>query len=103
MTEAKLPINWKKIQDAVVESAIMGSHEIKRGIHEAKKQLSKFQLIQKRKELFSELGRSLYEASEDGLPEEIKQFVKTTELNEIINEIKEVDFSLAEINKEKNG
>lgn len=97
--EGKLPINWKKIQDALVDSAKMGSHEIKRGIHEAKNQLSKYQLIQKRKELFAELGRSLYEAEADGLPEEIAKFIKVTELHEIIDEIKQVDVSIAEINK----
>lgn len=103
MSENKLPINWKKIQDALIDSAKMGSHEIKRGFSEAKSQLSKFQLIQKRKELFSELGRSLYEAYTDGLPSEIKNFVQSTELHEIINEIQEVDSSIAEINKRKNG
>ncbi|MES2615103.1 MAG: hypothetical protein V4591_06795 [Bdellovibrionota bacterium] len=103
MAENKIPINWKKIQAALIDSAKMSSHEIKRGIYEAKNQLSKFQLIQKRKDLFAELGRSLYEANHDGLPPEILNFVKSTELHEIINEIKEVDYSIAEINKEKNG
>ncbi len=103
MTENKLPINWKKIQNALIDSAKMSSHEIKRGLNEAKNQLSKFQLIQKRKDLFAELGRSFYEADEDGLPDEIVKFVKSTELHEIINEIKKVDSSIAEINKRTNG
>ena len=103
MSDLKFPINWKKIQDAFVDSAKMSSHELKRGLVEAKSQLSKIQLIQKRKDLFAELGRSLYEASEDGLPEEISKFVKSTELFEIINEIKEVDGTISEINKRKNG
>lgn len=102
MADLKLPINWKKIQDAVVDSAKVSTQEIKRGLHEAKKQLSKFQLIQKRKDLFAELGRSLYEANEDGLPKEIIAFIQSTELHEIISEIKEVDQSLEEINKGKN-
>ncbi len=103
MIEMMRPQNWKKIQEALVDSAKMGSHELKRGLIEAKYQLSKYQLIQKRKDLFAELGRSLYESYEDGLPAEVSKFVRSTELFEIINELRELDHSISEINKRKNG
>ena len=101
--DKKIPINWEKLKDALVDSAKMSSHEVKRGLYEAKNQISKYQLIQKRKDLFAELGRSLYEAEEDGLPEDIVKFIKATELHEIISEIKKLDFTISEINKRKYG
>jgi hypothetical protein len=98
----KLPFDWLKIRDTIVDSAKMGSNELKRAINETKAKVNKYQLIQKRKELFAELGRFLYEADEDGLPEEIVKFIKSTELHEIIDEIKQLDLTISEINKEKN-
>ena len=55
------------------------------------------QLLQKRKELFAELGRNLYDAYEDGLPEEIERFLKETELYEIIQDIQETDKDLIKL------
>lgn len=91
MINSKFTFQWKKIQDAIQDAAKFSSREISRGVEEAKKQFGKVQLIQKRKELFAELGRNLYEAHQDGLSEEVTKFLKETELQEIIQEIKETD------------
>lgn len=88
--------NWEKLQSTVSDCAKVGSREIKRGLEEVKEKLSKYQLIQKRKDLFAELGRALYEAHVDGLPKEVTKFLKPTELQEIIDEIKKVDESILE-------
>ena len=101
--DKKKHLNWDKLKDALVDSAKISTKEIKRGILEAKSKFSKYQLIQSRKELFAELGRSLYEAEQDGLPEEISKFVQSTELHEIIEEIKQVDTHISTINKRCYG
>lgn len=89
--QEKFSSSWKKAVDVVSDAAKISSKEIKRGVKEAKKQLDKIQLIQRRKELFAELGRTLYEASEDGLPKPVERFLQSTELHEIVNDIKIID------------
>lgn len=98
MIETKISSRWKKTVNAVSDAAKIGSKEIKRGVKEAKNQLNKLQLLQRRKELFAELGRGLYEASEDGLPKAVAHFLQTTELHEIVSDIKKVDDRIANIN-----
>ncbi|WP_186647295.1 hypothetical protein [Fluviispira vulneris] len=93
----KFAISWKKVQESISDAATISSREIKRGMDEAKKQFGKVKLIQRRKELFAELGRNLYEAQQDGLPKEIDNFLKETELYEIILEIKETDEELLKL------
>ena len=83
--------DWKKIQETLYEAAKISSLEIKRGIGEAKRQIGKMQHLQKRKELCAELGRNLYDAYNDGLPEEVERFLKETELHEIIQDIQNTD------------
>jgi len=94
MNNNKFAFDWRKVQETFSDAAKIGSREIKRGVDEAKRQIGKMQSLQKRKELFAELGRNLYEAYEDGLPEEIEKFLKETELFEIIQEIEETDKEL---------
>ncbi|KAB8029793.1 hypothetical protein [Fluviispira multicolorata] len=96
-TQSKFSFNWKKVQESIADAATISTREIKRGVEEAKKQYGKVKLIQKRKELFAELGRNLYEAQQDGLPKEINSFLKETELYEIIQEIKETDEELLKL------
>jgi hypothetical protein len=97
MNQHKFLLDWKKVQETLSDAAKIGSREIKRGMNEAKRQIDKMQLIQKRKELFAELGRNLYDAFEDGLPEAAEKFLKETELYEIIQDIHETDKELVNL------
>jgi hypothetical protein len=97
MSKNNFSFDWKKIQETLSDAAKMSSREIKRGVDEAKRQIGKMQLLQKRKELFAELGRNLYDAYEDGLPEEIERLLKETELHEIIQDIQETDKDLLKL------
>jgi len=91
MEKEKIYSHWKKAVDAISDAAKMGSKEFQRTATAAKNRWSKTQLIQKRKELFCELGRCLYEATEDGVPKPVERFLQTTELHEIVMDIKTVD------------
>ena len=93
-------LDWKKIQETLSDAAKISSRELKRGVDEAKRQIGKVQIVQKRKELFAELGRNLYEAYIDGLPEEVENFLKQTELYEIIEDLKETDKELMKLRGE---
>ncbi|WGL60647.1 hypothetical protein QEJ31_03395 [Pigmentibacter sp. JX0631] len=93
-------LDWKKIQETLSDAAKISSRELKRGVDEAKHQIRKVQIVQKRKELFAELGRNLYEAYVDGLPEEVENFLKQTELYEIIEDLKETDKELLKLRGE---
>ncbi|MGY3805351.1 hypothetical protein ACWNT8_14900 [Pigmentibacter ruber] len=93
-------LDWKKIQETLSDAAKISSRELKRGVDEAKRQIGKVQIVQKRKELFAELGRNLYEAYVDGLPEEVENFLKQTELYEIIEDLKETDKELMKLRGE---
>ncbi|APJ04422.1 hypothetical protein [Silvanigrella aquatica] len=97
MSNINFSFDWKKIQETISDATKIGSREIKRGVDEAKKQIGKMQLLQKRKELFAELGRNLYDAYQDGLPEEIEKFLKETELQEIIQDIENTDKELIKL------
>jgi hypothetical protein len=102
MNHPNFSFDWKKIQETLTDAAKISSRELIRGLDEAKRQISKMQLLQKRKELFAELGRSFYDAYQDGLPEDIDRFLKETELYEIIQDIQDTDkdlMKLREINK----
>ncbi len=100
MSNNNFPLDWKKIQETLSDAAKISSREIKRGVDEAKRQIGKVQIVQKRKELFAELGRNLYEAYADGLPEEIEKFLKQTELYEIIQDLEETDKELRKLRGE---
>ncbi len=100
MSNNNFPLDWKKIQETLSDAAKISSREIKRGVDEAKRQIGKVQIVQKRKELFAELGRNLYEAYMDGLPEEIEKFLKQTELYEIIQDLEETDKELRKLRGE---
>ncbi len=97
MSNNNFSFDWKKIQETLSDAAKISSREIKRGVDEAKRQIGKMQILQKRKELFAELGRNLFDAYEDGLPIEIERFLKETELYEIIQDIQETDKDLIKI------
>ncbi|KAB8037712.1 hypothetical protein GCL60_11100 [Silvanigrella paludirubra] len=97
MSNHNFSFDWKKIQETLSDAAKISTREIKRGVDEAKKQIGKVQLVQKRKELFAELGRNLYEAYEDGLPEELEKLLKDTELYEIIQDIQNTDKELIKL------
>ena len=97
MSNNNFSFDWKKIQETLSDAAKISSREIKRGVDEAKRKIGKMQLLQKRKELFAELGRNLYDAYDDGLPEEIERFLKETELYEIIQDIQETDKELIKL------
>lgn len=84
----------KKIQDSLADAAKIGGQEIKRGVGEAKKQLTRMQFIQKRKDLYQELGRTLFEAYKDGLPEELQTYFSQTDFKEIFDEIDGLDAEL---------
>lgn len=89
---SKFSEELKRLQDTLSDAARIGKQEIVRGYGGAKKQLTRFQYIQKRKELFAELGRTLFEAYKDGLPEtSVKTFISETEFKEIIGEIESLD------------
>ncbi|MBX9839600.1 hypothetical protein [Silvanigrella sp.] len=97
MSNHNFSFDWKKIQETLSDAAKISTRELKRGVDEAKKQIGKVQLVQKRKELFAELGRNLYEAYEDGLPEELEKLLKDTELYEIIQDIQNTDKELIKL------
>ena len=84
----------RRIQESLTDAARIGSQEIKRGVGLAKRQLERVQQIQRRKDLFAQLGRALYEAHLDGLPPEIDTFVRNTEFIEMISEIQELEAQL---------
>lgn len=84
----------QKIKDSVSDAARIGSREVLRSVSLAKQQLEKIHLLQRRKELCAELGRSLYDAYKDGLPEHIAAFIKETEFVEIIQDIETLDNEL---------
>ena len=88
------PIDLKKVQDALLDAAKIGSREVQRGVNYAKVNIERLHLIQKRKDLFSELGRTLYEAHCDGLPTPVAEFLSETEFAELLQEIEEIDAAL---------
>jgi hypothetical protein len=92
-----IPDELKKLQESINDVARIGRQEVKRGVEVAKKQISKMQHLNRRKELFAELGRAFYEWHEDGLPEQVRTLIGETELKEIIGEIREVDEQLSEL------
>jgi hypothetical protein len=93
------PDELKKLQESINDVARIGRQEVKRGVEVAKRQISKMQQVNRRKELFAELGRAFYEWHEDGLPEPIRTLIAETELKEIIGEIREVDEQLTELDQ----
>jgi hypothetical protein len=93
-----IPEELKKLQESLTDVARIGQQEVIRGVEVAKRQLSKMQQLNKRKELCAELGRAFYEWHQDGLPDEVRRVINNTELIEIITEIREVDEELNRLN-----
>jgi hypothetical protein len=93
-----IPEELKKLQESLTDVARIGQQEVIRGVEVAKRQLSKMQQLNKRKELCAELGRAFYEWHQDGLPDSVKNVIDNTELIEIIGEIREVDEELSRLN-----
>lgn len=93
------PDEFKKIQESLNDVARIGRQEVKRGVEEAKRQISKMQHLNRRKELFAELGRAFYEWHEDGLPDAVRAVISETELMEIISEIRGVDEQLSQLDE----
>jgi len=93
------PDELKKKQESLNDVARIGRQEVLRGVDVAKRQISKMQHLNRRKELFAELGRTFYEWHEDGLPEQLRTLISETELKEIIGEIREVDEQLSELDQ----
>lgn len=87
--------DWKRIQETLADAARLSSREIQRGVDYAKKNLERVHLVQRRKDLFAELGRNLYEAHLDGLPSDVARFLAETEFSEIIAELEDVDAEIA--------
>lgn len=94
-----LPDELKKLQESLNDVARIGRQEVKRGVEVAKRQLSKMQHLNRRKELFAELGRAFYEWHEDGLPDSIRAVIGETELSELISEIRDVDEQLGQLDE----
>jgi hypothetical protein len=92
-----IPDELKKLQESLSDVARIGQQEVIRGVEVAKRQLSKMQQLNRRKELFAELGRSFYDWHEDGLPEHLRKIISETELSEIITEIREIDEQLSQL------
>ncbi|MEN9810787.1 MAG: hypothetical protein RLZZ488_2354 [Pseudomonadota bacterium] len=92
-----IPDELKKLQESLSDVARIGQQEVIRGVEVAKRQLSKMQQLNRRKELFAELGRSFYDWHEDGLPEPLRKIISETELSEIITEIREIDEQLSQL------
>lgn len=92
----RLSADLKRLQESLTDAARISSREIKRSVDLAKRQLERVQLVNQRKDLLAELGRTLYEAHGDGLPPLVADYVNETELAEIIGEIKAIDGKLAQ-------
>ncbi len=90
-----LNVDLKRLQETLADAARIGAREVQRGVHYARRNLEKVQLVQRRKDLFSELGRNLYDAHADGLPPDVARFLDETEFAEIIAEIRGIDDELA--------
>lgn len=84
----------KKFQENIVDMVQLGSKEVARGVVQAKKQVVRYQFVQRRKELLAELGRYLYDAHRDGLPDAVAKFFEETEFKEIFSEIENLDKEL---------
>lgn len=97
----RLPQDVRKLQEALNDVARIGQQEVLRGLGVAKRQLSKMQQLNRRKDLFAELGRAFYEWHEDGLSENIRSAINETELAEIIHEIREVDTQLSQLDTQQ--
>ncbi|NBO39212.1 hypothetical protein EBU99_11585 [bacterium] len=93
------PDELKKLQESLEDVARIGRQEVKRGVEVAKRHLSKMQHLNRRKDLFAELGRAFYEWHEDGLPDSLKNVINETELMEIISEIRDVDEQLSQLDE----
>ena len=90
---------WKRLQETFLDATKIGSREMARSVDFAKRQLERLQLVQRRKELFAELGRTLYEATQDGsLPAEVTRYIRSTEANEVVEELSGIDAELAKLN-----
>lgn len=96
-----LPDELKKLQESLSDVARIGKQEVIRGVGVAKRQISKMQQVNRRKELFAELGRTFYEWHEDGLPDSVRKLIGETELAEIIEEIRNVDEQLSHLEVEE--
>lgn len=94
MLDSKLLNKLAKMQEIVSDAARISGKELKISLDQAKNKVKKYSLLQKRKELFAELGRYIYESFQEELPEAVSKFLKESEMIEILEEIKEVDLGL---------
>lgn len=85
----------QKIQAALIDAAKISKREIVRGMEKARSQIENLQHIQKRKELFAELGRVVFEYSETDAKEASPIF-EQTEVKNLIKEIKALNKATAE-------
>ena len=99
----RFPGEWRKLQETLADAARLSSREIQRGVDFAKRNLERVHLVQRRKDLCSELGRNLYDAHQDGLPPEVLAFLADTEFAEIIAELKNVDEEIARRTTKPSG
>ena len=84
----------KKFQNTLADFAQLGTQEVLRGVSNAKKQVARYQFVQRRKELLAELGRTLFDAHRDGLPDSVAKYFEETEFKEIFSEIENLDNEL---------
>ena len=95
----KLPFDWKKIQDSLIGMAKIGSRELKRGVSQARTKVNSIMLVQRKKDLFSELGQICYETYHlpTGSAEDLTKALSEAECVDIFKEISDIDEKLAEI------
>ena len=84
----------KRMQESLRDAARVGLHEMTLGVLRAKKHFEKMHVLSRRKDLCAELGRTIYEAHLDGLPEAVNTFFSQTEIGTIIGEIEDLDEEL---------
>ena len=96
----------KKIQEALSDAAKLGSQELLRGFDLAKQNVKRFHLIQRRKDLLADLGRTAFEAYKSGasqwpLGEQSLEALRQSDFSEILKEIDALDELLEATRKEK--
>ncbi len=104
MTYVKPIFNLKKVQEALSDIAKISRIEIQRGVKEAKKQVNKYQILQRRKELFTELGQTFYELTQENNGIEMIALLQNSEISDIISDIHHLDQLLIDLEeKEENA
>lgn len=85
---------FKRFQETLTDVASIGRQELLRGVDNAKKQVVRYQFVQRRKELLAELGRTLYDGYRDGFPDSVAKYFNETEFKEIFSELEQLDADL---------